>query len=123
MDFGELKMVFGSGLIDVNTLILIAAILLAFILGLISILIFQSTRGNKVKLQENSDKGTGLKEADAFQKEDLNKFMEFDSIEDDMIVQDGGEKYVMALHIMQIINDANGCSGIFSHSSANLFIL
>ena len=105
MSFSEFEIVFGSSMIDVNTLILIAAMLLAFILGLISYLIFQSTRGNKVKLQENSDKSSGVKEADAFQKEDLNKFMEFDTIEDDMIVQDGGEKYVMALKCQGINYD------------------
>ena len=83
---------------NIDTVITLLIGLLCFVVGIIAMLIYQAGRGNSKKLESNSEKeGAVSKEADAFQKEDLTKFMEFDTIEDDMIVQNNGEKYVMII--------------------------
>ncbi len=81
-----------------ETIIIILIGLLSFIVGIITLLIYQVGRGNSKKLESNSEKENAVqKEATAFPREDLSKFMEFDTIEDDMIVQDHGDKYVMVM--------------------------
>lgn len=89
---------------NLDLFINVAIMLLAFILGIIVVLIYKEGRGVSKKIEDKSDKAPS-KEADAFQKEDLSKFMEFDKIEDDMIIQENGEKYVMVIKCQGINYD------------------
>ena len=92
--------------LDVFINVLIA--LLGFILGAIALLVFQGGRNTNKKppeLSTNAKDGTQSKAANACPKEDLSKFMEFDKIEDDMIVQDDGNKYVMVIKCQGINYD------------------
>lgn len=82
----------------------VAIVLLGFILGIIAVLIYSEGKGVRKKIDETSNKSPS-KEADLYPKEDLSKFMEFDKIEDDMIVQENGEKYVMVLKCQGINYD------------------
>lgn len=81
-------------------------IVLSFVLGLIAFLIFESSRGNAKRLEKNSQKeGEKAKERMNFNREDVLKFMEFDKIEDDMIIQDNGNKFIMVLKCQGINYD------------------
>ena len=58
----------------------VAIALLGLIVGAIAMLIYKSGKGVSKKLEDNSEKEGAQKAANAFPKEDLNKFMEFDKI-------------------------------------------
>ena len=90
---------------NLDVFINVAIALLGVILGAIVMLIYKSGRGVSQKLESNSEKESAPKAADACPKEDLSKFMEFDKIEDDMIIQDNGEKYVMVIKCQGINYD------------------
>lgn len=91
---------------NLDVFINVAIALLGFILGAIVLLIYQSGKGVSKKLEKNSEKETtALKAANAYPKEDLSKFMEFDRIEDDMIVQENDGKYVMVIKCQGINYD------------------
>lgn len=90
---------------NLDVFINVAIALLGVILGAIVMLIYKSGRGVSQKLENNSEKANSQKEADACPKEDLTKFMEFDKIEDDMIIQENGEKYVMVIKCQGINYD------------------
>ena len=83
----------------------VAIVLLGFILGVIVVLIYREGKGVSKKLEDNSEKNTTVKASDACPKEDISKFMEFDKIEDDMIIQENGEKYVMVIKCQGINYD------------------
>ncbi|MBR3887650.1 MAG: hypothetical protein IKJ32_00950 [Clostridia bacterium] len=82
-----------------DMLIEVIIMLLAFALGGIIVLLLLSGRGNASRLESNSEKEQGSKSNPKanFNKADVLKFMEFDKIEDDMIIQDNGNKFVMVL--------------------------
>ena len=90
---------------NLDMFINVAIALLGLIVGAIAMLIYKSGKGVSKKLEDNSEKEGAQKAANAFPKEDLNKFMEFDKIEDDMIVQDNGDKYVMVIKCQGINYD------------------
>ena len=91
---------------NLDVFINVAIALLGFILGAIVLLIYQSGKGVSKKLEKNSEKeNETAKAANACPKEDLSKFMEFDKIEDDMIIQENGAKYVMILKCQGINYD------------------
>lgn len=94
----------GKSVDSLQMLINVAIVLLGFILGIIVVLIYSEGKGVSKKIEDNSNKGTS-KEADLHPREDLSKFMEFDKIEDDMIVQENGEKYVMVIKCQGINYD------------------
>ena len=81
-----------------DMLIEVIIMLLAFALGGIIVLLLLSGRGNASRLESNSEKEQNKSNPKAnFNKADVLKFMEFDKIEDDMIIQDNGNKFVMVL--------------------------
>ena len=90
---------------NLEFLIYVLTGLLTFVLGIIALLIYQSGKGVRKKLEDNSEKNSALKQVNAAPREDLNKFMEFDNIEDDMIVQENGDKYVMVIKCQGINYD------------------
>ena len=90
---------------NLEIFISVATVLLGFILGAIALLIYQSGKGVSKKLESNAQKEMGQKAVNAAPREDLNKFMEFDKIEDDMIIQENGDKYVMVIKCQGINYD------------------
>ncbi len=90
---------------NLDVFINVAIVLLGFILGVIVVLIYREGKGVSKKLEDNSEKNTTVKASDACPKEDISKFMEFDKIEDDMIIQENGEKYVMVIKCQGINYD------------------
>ena len=93
----------GSG---IDMLILVLVAVLAIALGGIFVLIMLMGKGNATRLEENSQKELSKTNPKAtFNKHDVMKFMEFDKIEDDMIIQENGNKFVMVLRCQGINYD------------------
>ena len=91
---------------SVDTLIMLLIIVLGIALGGIIVLIFMSSKGNATRLEENSQKELSKTNPKAsFNRHDVMKFMEFDKIEDDMIIQENGNKFVMVLRCQGINYD------------------
>lgn len=92
----------------INLLLTVLIILLAAGLGGIAMLIYQSGKTGS-NVDANSKKAE--KEASnapkkvEYPKEDIQKFMEFDKIEDDMIIQEKGNRFVMAIKCQGINYD------------------
>ena len=86
-------------LTDSLTLILMALIaIISIIGGVVATLIIQRSRGNLKNVQRDAEKEVQKESMKAkLPKEDVKKFMEFDDVEDDMIIQDDGKRYVMVL--------------------------
>lgn len=76
---------------------------LAMALGAMVVLIFQEGKTN-TKLEANSKKATTPTKID-YPREDVQKFMEFDKIEDDMIIQEKGNRFIMAIKCQGINYD------------------
>ena len=91
---------------DIDMLITVLIIILAIALGGIIVLIMLSSKGNASRLEENSQKELSKSNPKAtFNKHDVMKFMEFDKIEDDMIIQENGNKFIMVLRCQGINYD------------------
>lgn len=91
---------------EADLLIQVIIVLLGIAFGGIIVLIFLMGRGNADRLEDNSAKAQNKGNAKAnFNRADVLKFMEFDKIEDDMIIQDNGNKFVMALKCQGINYD------------------
>ncbi|MBQ8299085.1 MAG: hypothetical protein IJX99_04335 [Clostridia bacterium] len=91
---------------DIDLLITVLIIILAIALGGIIVLIMLSSKGNASRLEENSQKELSKSNPKAtFNKHDVMKFMEFDKIEDDMIIQENGNKFIMVLRCQGINYD------------------
>ena len=83
---------------EIDMLITVLAAVIGMALGAVVFMIVLMGKGNSSKLEDNSKKEQSKGPASAnFNKADVLKFMEFDKIEDDMIVQENGNKYVMVL--------------------------
>lgn len=67
----------------------------------------KNSSNNKGKDKEEKKQSTGSKEkmAKSYTKESIFNFMEFDRIEDNMIVQKGGKKYLMVIECQGINYD------------------
>lgn len=89
-----------------DILIYVLVAVLGISLGGIVVLIFLSGKGNTSRLEENSLKEASKNNPSAtFNKRDVMSFMEFDKIEDDMIIQENGNKFVMILKCQGINYD------------------
>lgn len=91
---------------ELDLLITVIIVILGVALGGILITIYFISKGNNSKLEDNSKKEqTKGPISGNFNKADVLNFMEFDKIEDDMIVQENGNKYVMVLKCQGINYD------------------
>lgn len=90
---------------SLDVFINVSIALLGFILGAIALLIYQSGKNVNKKEKNVEKESLQIKASNAYPREDLSKFMEFDGIEDDMIIQDNGEKHVMVLKCQGINYD------------------
>ena len=85
-----------DGLMSGLTVILIMLIL--FIIVLIFIYWNMSRKAKKeAEEKEKITSGTTTKIATQYTRKSINKFMQFDKIEDNMIVQDNGQRYLMVI--------------------------
>jgi len=90
----------------VNLLLTVLIILLAAGLGGIGMLIYQSGKtGSNVEANSKKAQNTSSSKKVDYPKEDVQKFMEFDKIEDDMIIQEKGNRFVMAIKCQGINYD------------------
>ncbi len=95
------------GITDSLTLLFTGLVaLFAFILGITVILIYQRSKG-KLKNQQQDIEREIQKEAlkAKLPKKDVKSFLEFDEIDDDMIIQDNGTRFVMVLRCTGINYD------------------
>lgn len=91
---------------ELDFVIMLLLIVLAIAVGAVIVLVAVSAKGNSTRLEENSAKEKKKSESRLnFNKEDIMKFMEFDKIEDDMIIQDNGNRFVMVLKCQGINYD------------------
>lgn len=92
---------------DVWMLVLIILIaIVAALIGAVITFAIQSKKGTVQQLENNSKKEQErLVAKKELPKEDVKKFMEFDEIEDDMIIQENGNRFVMVLKCMGINYD------------------
>lgn len=91
---------------EIDTLIMVLIAIIGMALGAVVIILLFMSKGNSSKLDDNSKKEQNKGPASSnFNKADVLKFMEFDKIEDDMIVQENGNKYVMVLKCQGINYD------------------
>lgn len=86
-------------LTDSLTLILMGLIAMCSLIGgAIVVLLIQRSKGNLNKAQKDAEKDIQKESIKAkLPKEDVKKFMEFEDIEDDMIIQEDGKRFVMVL--------------------------
>ena len=81
------------------TLLLVALVgIICLIIGIVATLIFQKNKSSLKSMEREAELEVQKQNMKAkLPKEDVKKFMEFDDVEDDMIVQDNGKRYVMVL--------------------------
>ncbi len=87
--------------------ITVAIVILAFGAGILCVLIYREGTSQD-NLKSEKDIEARKKNASPkieYPKEDVQKFMEFDKIEDDMIIQDNGNRFVMAIKCQGINYD------------------
>ena len=93
----------------IDLIIMILGVVACLAAGAIGVFLYQDAKESRVGSQleanskKNNQKGTVSKVE--FPKEDVQKFMEFEKIEDDMIIQDKGNRYVMAIKCQGINYD------------------
>lgn len=95
---------------SLEMIIIVLIAIVCALIGAVAILIFQRSKGGRAikeeseayKKQEEEKKKQILKDA---QTHKLRDFMEFDKVEDDMIVQNDGTRYVMVIRCMGINYD------------------
>ena len=81
---------------EVLTVILI--FLIMAIIGLALLYWYMSYKDKKkIEEEEKITSGTSTKVAVQYTKKSIFKFMQFDKIEDNMIVQDNGQRYLMVI--------------------------
>ena len=94
-----------------NTLVSILSIVIIAILILIALfaIIYFTTRKkdnkSKLKPEEGVDNKAALQKSKTFAVESVMDFMEFDKVEDNMIVQKSGNKYIMVVECQGINYD------------------
>ncbi len=88
-------------------LVIVLIVVLAMGIGALIVLIFkEGTSQDNLKSEKDiqARKKSATPKVE-YSKEDVQKFMEFDKIEDDMIIQDNGNRFVMALKCQGINYD------------------
>jgi len=95
-----------STLNTLSTIIMIVMIAIIILAVVLAIIIFFSSKSKK-KNKNNSSTDINTKESKikSFAVESVMDFMEFDKIEDNMIVQKNGSKYIMVLECQGVNYD------------------
>lgn len=95
---------------DFTIFIIILVGLVCFLIGVLAIMLFQRSKGGKAMMTETEDYKKQQEEKRKREQSEaenlkIRDFMEFDRVEDDMIVQNDGTRYVMAIRCMGINYD------------------
>ena len=95
------------GMFDSWMIVLIVLIaIVAALIGALITFMMQNKKGTVQQLEANSRKEQErISEKKDLPKQDVKKFMDFDEIEDDMIIQENGNRFVMVLKCMGINYD------------------
>ena len=95
-----------------GSILSIVAIFLVFVIVALTIVYFsmsvkeKNSKKGEIKLTQQSQEGSSKeKTAKSYTKESIFKFMEFDKIQDSMIVQKGGKKFLMVIECQGINYD------------------
>lgn len=90
-----------------GTFITVLIVILAMGIGALIVLIFKegTSQDNLKSEKDNVAQKKSATSKVEYSKEDVQKFMEFDKIEDDMIIQDNGNRFIMALKCQGINYD------------------
>ena len=92
-----------------DLLIGVAVILISAAAGALFLFLYQDGKesrvGNQLEANSNKNAQKGSHSKVDYPKEDVQNFMEFDKIEDDMIIQDKGNRFVMAIKCQGINYD------------------
>ena len=93
-----------------NSILSIAIMFLLFMIVILAIIYFNMSKKEKdeitrVSPQKNEEKNPKEKIAKSYTKGSIFNFMEFDKIEDNMIIQKGGKKFLMAIECQGINYD------------------
>ena len=92
--------------INTITMILIAVLLVMFLLlGILCILYFKSRNQKTDNIQKTSNTVSAEKTTKSYTVESVFDFMEFDKIEDNMIITKKGTKYVMVVECQGVNYD------------------
>ena len=92
--------------INTITMILIAVLLVMFLLlGILCILYFKSRNQKTDNTQKTSNTASAAKTTKSYTVESVFDFMEFDKIEDNMIITKKGTKYVMVVECQGVNYD------------------
>lgn len=94
--------------IEMLTLILmIVIVVIVILLAILAIVYFTSKNKKEKRTQNTVDENTNIKEqkSKTFAVESVMDFMEFDRVEDNMIVQKNGSKYIMVIECQGINYD------------------
>lgn len=93
-------------IMDMLTMLLIVMICVLVILCIIFIVLkVKSNNPKQKKVQKDSTSKGGPVSVQNYNKQSIFKFMEFDKIDDNMIVQKGGKRYLMAIECQGINYD------------------
>ena len=98
------------GLDGISMFIILLVAVVCVLLGAVIVLIWQRSKGGLARKAEDEDYKKQVEEnkkaeLQAAQTVKIRDFMEFDKVEDDMIVQNDGTRYVMAIRCMGINYD------------------
>lgn len=93
-------------IMDMLTILLIVMVCILFILCVIFIVLkVKSSKPKQKKVQGYTEKKTSTVSSSSYNKQSIFKFMEFDRIDDNMIVQKGGKRYLMVIECQGINYD------------------
>lgn len=93
-------------IMDMLTILLIVMVCILFILCVIFIVLkVKSSKPKQKKVQGSTEKKTSTVSSSSYNKQSIFKFMEFDRIDDNMIVQKGGKRYLMVIECQGINYD------------------
>ena len=92
---------------NVLTIVLIALIIVLFVLlTIFIILIIKRKKEERPKREQEVNKKVEVKKKDSgYNKQSIFEFMEFDKVEDNMIIRKNGNKYIMAIECQGVNYD------------------
>ena len=94
-------------ILEILTIILIIATVLIFVFAVIGFIIWVKGRNQKQENEKEKDKNKeeGTNTINGLEKESIFKFMEFDTIDDNMIIQKDGTRFLMVIECQGINYD------------------
>lgn len=94
-------------IMDMLTMLLIVMVCILFILCIVFIVlkVKSSSKPKQKKVQTTTVKKTSTVSSPSYNKQSIFKFMEFDRIDDNMIVQKGGKRFLMVIECQGINYD------------------